>query len=71
MVRTLEQIRNAPTPGDEVEEAYAEGEAAIEANRLIQKFHKEPEFLRRVLVTTANKVLPKKRVAPETMEYDE
>jgi hypothetical protein len=41
------------------EMAFAKGEAEIEANKLIQKFGREPAFLVAVLKETANKLPPK------------
>jgi hypothetical protein len=59
-IRTEREIRNSPKPDDELELAYANEEADNAASKLIDKYSGEPEFLRRVLWSAVNKVMPAK-----------
>ncbi len=57
--KTSEEIRNHPNQNDELEIQYAQIEARAAAGKLLKQYSKEPNFLKAVLVETANKLIPK------------
>jgi hypothetical protein len=59
------ELRNKPNPNDELEMEYQRVEAAIAAEKLIEKYSTEPAFLRAMLTEAARKITSKERMSDD------
>lgn len=56
-IRSLDEIRNKPNPHDQLEIEYQRSEVKQACDKLIEKYRKEPEFLRAVAIELASEML--------------
>jgi cell fate (sporulation/competence/biofilm development) regulator YlbF (YheA/YmcA/DUF963 family) len=62
------ELRNKPNPNDDLELAYQQVEAEVAADRLIEKYSTEPQFLRAMLTEAVRKIT---RKAERTIDGDQ